>query len=1131
MPTFDAGTVQADIEIPKGKLNASIDDAISAFGRLATEGGRAGDEAGTNFVRGADGKLRDMRGRFVSEITAAGGAAANAAGGVGQKAGDRAAKEFGDGGKEGGKGFIDGLKDTLDGGVDGILDKVKDKFSSGVGIGTLAGAGIGLALVAGLVAAISMEGPRAKLTAQLGLTATESGRIGGVAGKLYAANYGEGLEDVTGAIRQVIQNIDGMRDASSGDLQQITGKVMSLASAFDQDLGATTRAVGQMMRTGMAKDANEALDIIAKGFQTGADKSEDFLDTLNEYGTQFRKLGIDGKDATGLISQGLKAGARDADIVADAFKEFAIRAVDGSKLTATSLAAIGLNADDISRKISLGGSVARAATDQVLDGLRAMPEGAGKAATAVGLFGTQSEDLGKALNALDLTTAAKDLGDVAGAADQVDAAMGSTAEGGLTQIGRGLAVLADSIGQSLLPVVKPFIGFLVGLVGAVGDVLGPLTSLPGPILAAGAALAGWLLFGDKVIGFVRGLLYAIPLIISGLGGLTGAASAAGVAMMTAMGGPFALAIAAGVAALGAYQAGAIGAKDSTADFTGVIDANTGALSENARQIVANQAANGGGAEAYKKIGGNVADYVNALLGVPGAQEKVNATIEAAKTSAIDAGNAVDGYGAAVAAAGGDTAQLTSGQAEANDQLVVGSQAFKDAENAARLFGQDTEKAGSAASAAALEHEGLSAAAHAAADGMASFGASVPTQALQALHGDGEDAAGGINAVAGAAETAEEKLAPMKDTLDGASASTTALDTATKYLALTLDQAAGGLISQTVATQANDAALRGIDAATRDVASAQLDLQGKQAALTEAQNSGTATAAQLQQANIDVANAADSVKDAQDKQTTANIQVQSTAIAQATALAQTAATNGSLKAATDIATQSLQKSKDAFIAAQPEADRLTGKAQATADALFGVPAAVATQLTESGAINVQNQAHNTSGAIGDIPASHNTSLTVTDSASGRISLIQSQLDQMTTYKQITVETINRSVMQVAAKGGAVNGAGRKGVDSLPYLLAPGEHVLDDGDVDKLGGQSVVYGLRQALEQGGKQAAARFLAGPGGAQLGMQGTSTPVAAPVVTAARTASRVIQFGDVHVGSRQDADELIGKAMWAVAG
>jgi tape measure domain-containing protein len=51
------------------------------------------------------------------------------------------------------------------------------------------------------------------------------------------------------------------------------------------------------------------------------------------------------------------------------------------------------------------------------------------------------------------------------------------------------------------------------------------------------------------------------------------------------------------------------------------------------------------------------------------------------------------------------------------------------------------------------------------------------------------------------------------------------------------------------------------------------------------------------------------------------------------------------------------------------------------------------------------------------------------------------------------------------GGSINGPGPKGRDSVLIWAAPGEHMLTDSDVDKMGGQSGVYAFRSALQSGG------------------------------------------------------------------
>lgn len=364
---------------------------------------------------------------------------------------------------------IRGLGDEADG-VSDRFEGMKKAMATGA---AAAGVTAGGLLAKGFSDNLDLEAGRAKLGAQLGLTAAKSEQVGKSAGKLYAANYGESMEAVNETIGSVIQNIDGMRDASAASLENISKKVSNLQNTTGETSDAITRSISQMLRTGLAKNADEALDIVTKGFQNGANKSEDFLDTLNEYGTQFRKLGIDGTTATGLISQGLKAGARDGDLVADSIKEFTIRAIDGSESTKEGFKAIGLNAKDMSKKIAAGGPEAQKALGLTLDKLRAMKDPTKQAAAAVQLFGTQAEDMGQALYALDTDTAAKGLGKVAGAAEEMDKTLGSTGKARIEMMKRGFEQWTQK---------------MAGSEGALGSITGVVVGFAGPGLAMAGSL-------------------------------------------------------------------------------------------------------------------------------------------------------------------------------------------------------------------------------------------------------------------------------------------------------------------------------------------------------------------------------------------------------------------------------------------------------------------------------------------------------------------------------------------------------------------------------------------------------------------------------------------------------------------
>jgi hypothetical protein len=205
------------------------------------------------------------------------------------------------------------------------------------------------------------------------------------------------------------------------------------------------------------------------------------------------------------------------------------------------------------------------------------------------------------------------------------------------------------------------------------------------------------------------------------------------------------------------------------------------------------------------------------------------------------------------------------------------------------------------------------------------------------------------------------------------------DAAVQFLTLSLDAASGHVITNEQATRANEAALRGIGAAARDVASAQAAQADAADKSTEATDKFGAGSKEAEAAQRDYDNAVAAVSDSLDKQFTANIQAQQSALALATAAYTTAGANGDLAAAAAAATASVEASKAAFIAAQPEADRLSGKANATADALFGIPSETVAKIAETGAANVQTQAGNVTGAVDAIPKNPHVTVTATDNA--------------------------------------------------------------------------------------------------------------------------------------------------------
>lgn len=495
------GTLRMDVD-PFTKAIAQGDQALVAFASTAkASASKAGDQAAAGFSGGLSGMDSEAR---------AAGSSASAALGAGL---DGAAEEAASAGKEAASRFSDEFKDGA---------KVA---------GAAAGAGIGTALAVGVADNLDVGVGLNKLATQLNLSQADAKAAGDLAGQIYANNFGEDLPQINDALRGVIQNMNmGLNDV---DLQPVTEKVLTLTDAFDQDLGMTTAAVGQMIRTGMVKDATEGLDVLTAGLQSPANKADDLAETMNEYGTQFRKLGLDGLDAMGLLSQGLQGGARDADIVADSMKEFSLKTQESTTMvtklaggeTALNLTplgeafeAVGVKVLDANGNLSKmgetfqkdlagGGPKARAALDKVLDGIKNIEDPARRTRTMVSLFGTQAEDMGDALLNLDLDKAADEIGDVGGRAQEAVDQMGSGPQATIDGYKRKLIEMGRSAIESTGPTAA-----LAGAVGAFGPavlgIAGPVASLlaaramqataagtaaTAETVASGAVVRGWVM--------------------------------------------------------------------------------------------------------------------------------------------------------------------------------------------------------------------------------------------------------------------------------------------------------------------------------------------------------------------------------------------------------------------------------------------------------------------------------------------------------------------------------------------------------------------------------------------------------------------------------------------------------------
>ncbi|MFD7738419.1 phage tail tape measure protein [Streptomyces sp. MJM8645] len=455
--------------------------------------------------------------------------------------------EAGRAGQAAGKELGDGLADQSERGAERASSGITKSLSAIKGV--LIGGAIGAAVMAGLTEAVDQQKGTSLLSAQLGATPEQATQLGKAAGALYSGGYTDSVETANEALRNLWQQGLVPADSTAEHLQQVGGRAQQVADILGEEVGPVSRSVGQMLKTGMAQSADEAFDVLVRGAQLGANKSEDLLDTFNEYPTQFRDLGIDGKQALGLIHQGLEAGARDADVVADAFKELNIRVKDGT--AADGLKSLGLNADKMATAFAKGGPQANSALDQLMDRLRQVKDPAERSRLSVALLGTQAEDLSKALFSLDPSAAVAGLGAVDGAAQKAGDTMRDNASTRWTQFTRGLQQGAvEVLGSKVVPALMSAADW-VGTLGSKFDTgkrfvsehslafsiaAGVITAIMLPTLIAlgvqgtvttATVVAGWVAQGAAAVATGATYLVTNAQLVAGWAAQGGAAVAAG----------------------------------------------------------------------------------------------------------------------------------------------------------------------------------------------------------------------------------------------------------------------------------------------------------------------------------------------------------------------------------------------------------------------------------------------------------------------------------------------------------------------------------------------------------------------------------------------------------------------------
>ena len=427
-----------------------------------TAGQSAGQQLGDGIVRGADGRLRNASGQFVA---------------AGRQIGDDVGDGVTDGASDGGEQAASGITDAL-GAIKGMI----------------IGGAIGAALMEGLGQAMEQGDITSRLGVQLGATSDQAAKYGKIAGSMYSNALTEDFQGAADAIRATMSSGLLPPSATNSQIQSIATNVNDLADTFELDLGQAANAAGQIMKTGLAPNAQTALDVITRGLQVMGPRADDLADTFNEYSTIFRQMGISAADATGIMAQGMKAGARDTDVVADSLKEFVLITQSGGKEVDSAFKKIGLSGKDMQTAFTKGGPEAKAALDKVFDGLRQIKDPADRSSLALTLFGTKSEDMQKALFAIDPSKAVDALGKVDGAAKKMSDSLHSGPTHTIEVFKRtAMQSLVNVMGTYVIPALMKLPGIAKQVASAFSSMAGFIADNKATFIAIGSVITTILL--------------------------------------------------------------------------------------------------------------------------------------------------------------------------------------------------------------------------------------------------------------------------------------------------------------------------------------------------------------------------------------------------------------------------------------------------------------------------------------------------------------------------------------------------------------------------------------------------------------------------------------------------------------
>ncbi|BCN57129.1 phage tail tape measure protein [Prescottella equi] len=435
-----------------GRIDQAFRDGVRSADGLGTAARGAGQQVGRAGTDGA----RDLR-----RVSGAADDASRSVGRIGSEARNAADDlgQIGDAGQQAGQAtggnFIAGFADKI-GSISSKTGPIAGSILGVAALGLFAGAGLASAIQDGL----SQELNRDLFQAQTKTTEAQARKFALAAGEAFSDAFGTSVEGNLSTIKIALQNNILDPEATQQDAQRVVASLETISTVLEADVGESAKAVGALLTTGLAKSAEEAMDMIANAAGGSANKAGDLLEVITEYSSGWKNAGMSAEMALALIEQSTDQGADSADRAGDALREFGRRLSEEGDTMVTALNDIGLNGEEMFEAFKKGGPEANEAFDKAFDKIRSIEDPLKRNAAAAALLGDTSGDFYDALANWDPSEALRKFGEYEGAAkDLADILAGNAAtsvQGAVNSISFAADGLKGILAEAFGPYVAEF---------------------------------------------------------------------------------------------------------------------------------------------------------------------------------------------------------------------------------------------------------------------------------------------------------------------------------------------------------------------------------------------------------------------------------------------------------------------------------------------------------------------------------------------------------------------------------------------------------------------------------------------------------------------------------------------------